>query len=75
MWSRVHSTFLPAGQLSFLIRAGIDYLPTPVTLAGGIDATLHANCVISPHALSIVNYPELLPGPRWFIPRQIHLET
>ena len=32
MWSRI-ITSLPAGQLSFLLRAGIDCLPTPVTLS------------------------------------------
>uniref|UniRef100_A0A1X7UX59 Reverse transcriptase domain-containing protein n=1 Tax=Amphimedon queenslandica TaxID=400682 RepID=A0A1X7UX59_AMPQE len=31
VWSRV-ITALPAGQLSFIIRAGIDCLPTPMTL-------------------------------------------
>ena len=32
VWSRI-LTSLPAGQLSFLLRAGIDCLPTPVTLS------------------------------------------
>ena len=32
MWFRI-ITSLPAGQLSFLLRAGIDCLPTPVTLS------------------------------------------
>ena len=32
VWSRI-ITSLPAGQLSFLIRAGIDCLPTPATLS------------------------------------------
>jgi hypothetical protein len=32
VWSRILFS-LPAGQLSFLIRAGIDCLPTPVTLS------------------------------------------
>ncbi len=31
VWSRI-MTSLPAGQLSFIIRAGIDCLPTPMTL-------------------------------------------
>ena len=32
VWSRIINS-LPAGQLSFLLRAGIDCLPTPVTLS------------------------------------------
>jgi hypothetical protein len=31
VWSKI-ITGLPSGQLSFIIRAGIDCLPTPMTL-------------------------------------------
>ena len=32
VWSRI-LTSLPFGQLSFIVRAGIDCLPTPMTLS------------------------------------------
>ena len=72
VWSRI-LTSLPAGQLSFLIRAGIDCLPTPMTLSRW-KYQCDTSCKLchSPRCTThhILNY-----CPTSLNPRKVHLET